>query len=313
VSQRSGLKVGDKILKRNGDRFRAVGYFGQELWHARYSPGDMRLLIQRNQKRIPFTISFLGVSAAPNRQPATVKNETAAPMLMAAKPDEELGFFLEMQNDEMVVTRVTPGTAADWCGLKVGDKILKVNSERFRAVGYFGQELANARSAVGNLRLVVQRGQQKKPFMIAFTASKNPNPQPQPRESNGSTGQASREYRIDPQNAAAGAKRKFGVSLGTIHPVDNTDFCYGLVIRSVQPGSIAQKQGAIKGWWITEISSARHGQTISFNAKMKKFRGKDPIDFFIQFFAAHQVGDQVTIRIMNPENSKDKTLTFRLP
>ncbi|HWH76371.1 MAG TPA: PDZ domain-containing protein, partial [Candidatus Binatus sp.] len=153
-SERAGLKSGDVIVEFDRKAIKDSSDLPQQV--ARVAPGTavtVKILRDGKEMSLPLTVGELKeteVAASTQEGDLGLTVQPLTPQLA-----ENLG--LE-RADGLVVTAVTPGSAADEAGLRSGDVVSEINRRPVRNLGDYSREMARAEKAKSVLFLV-KRGQ----------------------------------------------------------------------------------------------------------------------------------------------------------
>ena len=137
-ADKAGLKAGDIILKV-GDRTVDTPHDVQ-FAVLRYQPGDeipLEIIRDGREKTVAVV--------------ARQKDDSGSVAATAEDLFDDLGLDLEKQKDDVVVTNVVPGSAADASGLRPGDIIHDVNQQAVRSVKDALEALRDTRNGVALL------------------------------------------------------------------------------------------------------------------------------------------------------------------
>lgn len=153
-AERAGLKTGDVIVSLDGKEVKDSAALPLQV--ARLTPGktvQAKVLRDGKELTLPITVGEF----KEDEVTASVGTGDLGLAVQTLTPDiaEELG--LE-RTDGVVVTAVTPGSAADDAGLQKGDVIAEVNRHPVRTVADFNRETAKTEKGRSMLFLI-RRGQ----------------------------------------------------------------------------------------------------------------------------------------------------------
>jgi serine protease Do len=153
-AERAGVKTGDVILALDGKEIRDSADLPLQV--ARLAPGktvQAKVLRDGKELTLPITVGEI------KENEVVASGETGELGLAVQKLTPDIAEELGLERTEgVVITAVTPGSAADDAGLQRGDVIAEVNRHPVRTVADFKRETAKTGKGRSVL-LLVRRGQ----------------------------------------------------------------------------------------------------------------------------------------------------------
>ena len=153
-AERAGIKTGDVIVTFNGKEIRDSADLALQV--ARLAPGkevQIKIIREGKELTIPVTVGEF------KEKEVVASGETGELGLTVETVTPEVAERLGLERAEgVVITAVTPGSAADDAGLQTGDIIAEINRHPVRTMADFRKETATAAKGKSVL-LLVRRGQ----------------------------------------------------------------------------------------------------------------------------------------------------------
>ena len=154
-AERAGIKTGDVIVAFNNKEIKDSSDLPALV--ARVAPGTtVPLKVMRDGKEISMPI---GVGEMKENEVAASSAEGG--LGLAVQPvTPEIAQSLGLERAEgLVITEVTPGSAADEAGLRAGDLISQINRHPVKNLADYNREMAGSEKGKSVL-LLVKRGQE---------------------------------------------------------------------------------------------------------------------------------------------------------
>ena len=148
-AEKAGVKRGDIVLEFDGHLIRSVRDLQLRVANI-LSGTTSELVVLRDGKELVLMVTVS------DREKAVSKLTPPAPEPKKTDRVEKSSFSVELEDDQVLVSRVDAQGAAAASGLRPGDKILEINDRQVRNLEEYNQAMTKLGDA-GSLRLLVQR------------------------------------------------------------------------------------------------------------------------------------------------------------
>ncbi len=159
AAEKAGLKQGDVVLEVDGKAVKTTGQLRNRI-AASGADKPVILLLQRGEKRVTakVTLGHLPDADAKVSAGKAPKSEDALGMELSELTPQianRLGIDPKQASGKVVISGVSPGSAAADAGLRAGDVLSEINQRKVSSVAAAKKAI---RASKGNLLLLVERG-----------------------------------------------------------------------------------------------------------------------------------------------------------